>query len=60
MTKDDANKVLRNLTQKYFLKETVGKPRFVDIFTLKGFTKAEMATLGQALLTISGQSGSNS
>lgn len=54
MNKDDANKVLRTLTQKYFLKETVGKPRFVDIFTLKGFTKAEMALLGHALLVISG------
>lgn len=55
MTKDEANKVLRDLTQKYFLKETLGKPKFVDIFTLKGFTKAEMATLGHALLTISGE-----
>lgn len=53
MNKDDANKVLRTLTQKYFLKETVGKPRFIDIFTLKGFTKAEMALLGHALLVIS-------
>lgn len=60
MTKEDANKTLRMLTQKYFLKETMGLPKFVDIFTFKGFTKAEMATLGQALLTISGQTGSDS
>lgn len=58
MTRDDAKKVIEDLSKKYFSNEVMymlrnegdfGDPLFWNIFTYKGFTKDELYMLGLAL-----------
>lgn len=58
MTRDDAKKVIENLSKKYFSDEVMymlrnegdfGDPLFWNIFKYKGFTKDELYMLGLAL-----------
>ena len=58
MTRDDAKKVIEDLSKKYFRQEVLGMlhiegdfedPLFRNIFTYKGFTKDELYMLGLAL-----------
>ena len=57
MTRDDAKKVIEDLSKKYFRQEVLGMlhfedPLFWNIFTYKGFTKDECYMLGLALTEI--------
>lgn len=61
MTRDDAKKVIEDLSEKYFQREVMdmlryegdfGDPLFWNIFTYKGFTKDELYMLGLALMEI--------
>lgn len=62
MTRDDAKKVIEDLSKKYFRQEVLGMlrykndysgdPLFWNIFTYKGFTKDELYMLGLALTEI--------
>lgn len=59
MTRDDAKKVIEELSKKYFRREVLNMlsyendysddPLFWNIFTYKGFTKDELYMLGLAL-----------
>lgn len=59
MTRDDAKKIIEELSKKYFRREVLDElrnendfsddPLFWNIFTYKGFTKDECYMLGLAL-----------
>jgi len=62
MSRDDAKKVIEDLSKKYFRQEVLGMlrnendysddPLFWNVFAYKGFTKDEYYMLGLALTEI--------